>query len=92
MTEPSQDAGVIQALMERLNTQRLPRALELKDKVDAGELLDDHDLHFLEQVFHDARTIQPQVERHPEYQPLVVRVIRIYKEIMDKAMQNEHKG
>jgi hypothetical protein len=92
MTDNSSDAGVIQALLERLNTQRLPQALELKAKVDAGKPLDDHDLRFLEDVFHDAHAIQPQVDKHPEYQQLVARLIGLYKEIMDKAMQNEGKA
>ena len=92
MTDTSDDAGVIQVLLERLNSQRLPRALELKDKVNAGEALDDYDLRFLEEVFHDAHTIQPQVDKHPEYQQLVARLIHLYKEIMDKAMQNEGKA
>jgi hypothetical protein len=32
------------------------------------------------------------VDRHPEYQELVSRAIRLYKEITDKAMENEKSG
>lgn len=91
MADSSQDAGVIQVLIDRLNTQRLPRALELKAKVEAGERLDEYDLHFLKGVFNDARTIEPLVQRHPEYQDLVARVVHLYKEIMDRALENENK-
>ena len=44
MADTSKDAGVIQVLAERLETQRLPRALSLKDKVDGGETLDEFDI------------------------------------------------
>lgn len=86
------DAGVTQALLERMNNQRLPRALELKDRVDAGETLSDYDMRFLDEVFADTQTIQPMLDRHPEYQPLVAQVIHLYKEILDKAMANEKKA
>lgn len=91
MSESSRDAGVIQVLLERLETQRLPRALDLKKKVDQGEPLDDYDINYLEQVFADAQKIQPYLVRHPEYEKLVSRVIHLYKEITDKAMENEKK-
>lgn len=91
MADKTHDAGVAQTLLERLNTQRLPRALEIKEKVDAGEPLGEYDLRFLEEVFADAQAIQPMVERHPEYQKLVAQVIHLYKEILDKAMANEKK-
>lgn len=92
MTDTSHDPGVIHALVERLNTQRLPRALDIKKKVDAGETLDEFDLHFLEGVFRDAETLKPLIDRYPEYQQLVANVIRLYKEIVDKAMENESKA
>lgn len=92
MTDTSHDPGVIHALVERLNTQRLPRALDLKKKVDAGETLSEFDLHFLEEVFHDADKIRPLVNRHPEYQQLVARIVKLYKEILDKATENENKA
>jgi hypothetical protein len=78
--------------VERFNTQRLPRALEIKKRIDAGGTLGDHDMHFLEGVFRDVETIKPLVGRNPEYQQLVASSIRLYKEILDKAMENEKKA
>jgi hypothetical protein len=89
MTEFSKDTGVTQALIERFETQRLPRALALKAKVDHGELLSDMDLAFLKQIFDDAKSIKPLVDRRPEWQSLVSRAITLYKEITDKALANE---
>ena len=37
MSDSTKDTGTIQALLERLNNDRLPRALELKSKVDRGK-------------------------------------------------------
>jgi hypothetical protein len=92
MSNPTQDAGVIQTLLERLNSQRLPMALALKDKVDRGETLSEYDIKKLEEVFADAQAIQPMIGRHPEYQDLVARILHLYKDILDKAMGNEKKA
>jgi hypothetical protein len=92
MTDTSHDSGVIYTLVDRFNTQRLPRALDLKKKIDAGETLGEHDMHFLDEVFRDIETIKPLVKRHPEYQQLLAGAIRLYKEIMDKAAENENKA
>jgi hypothetical protein len=89
MSESSEDLGLITVLLQRLETQRLPRALALKEKVDRGELLDDFDLGFLEEVFADTSSIRPFLAQHPEYQELAARMMHLYKEITDKALQNE---
>jgi hypothetical protein len=89
MSNVTHDAGVIMALVERFNSQRLPRALELKTRVDAGATLNDFDLHFLQDVMEDAKRIAPLVDRHPEYQELVARAAHLYREITEKALENE---
>ncbi len=89
MSESSKDLGLLTVLLQRLETQRLPRALALKDKVDRGELLDDFDIGFLEEVFADTNNIRPLLAEHPEYQDLAARMMDLYKQITDKALQNE---
>lgn len=85
------DAGVIQALLKRFDEQRLPRALELKAKVDAGNTLEQFEVNYLEDILHDIRAIKRLVDRHPEHEPLVVKGMQLYTEITEKALQNEQK-
>jgi hypothetical protein len=91
MDKSSKDAGTIQALLKRLNELRLPRALFLKDKVDRGETLDEHDIQFLKGVFEDAHGALALADRNPEFQPLVARLMGLYGEITSKAVENEPK-
>lgn len=92
MRDSPKDAGTIQVLLERLNTQRLPRALDLKSKVDRGERLEEHDMQFLKSVFEDAGSAQALAAKHPEFQPLVARLISLYGEITRKGLENESKA
>ena len=89
MYDSSKDAGLIAVLMERFEKHRLPRVLSMKEKVDQGGLLDDFDLAFLKEVLADAVEVKPLIDRHPEYQDLAARMMSLYKEITEKAMENE---
>ena len=86
------DQGTIQVLLERLNRFRLPRALDLKKRVDAGEKLGDHDIAFLKRVMQDSNQAQSLASRHPEFKPLVDKLIGLYSHITNKALENEQKG
>jgi hypothetical protein len=83
------EAGIIQALAERLEKQRLPMTLELKEKVDQGGLLNEADIAFLEEVFAGSAQIKPMLDAHPEWQELAARMTRLYNEITTKALENE---
>ena len=89
MTDITKDAGLIQVLARRMETQHLPRALSLKNKVDQGGTLNEFDIHFLGRMFQDDQRNIPLVDRHPEWHDLMARVIHLYKEITDKALRNE---
>ena len=85
----SNDEGVITVLLERFNKERLPRLLRLKEKVDAGEKLSETDIGFLQEIANDSKHTVPLGNKHPEYQDLMAKVIRLYHEISEQALKNE---
>lgn len=89
MTEPSKDLGIATALMTTFTTQRLPRVLGLRQKVERGERLEDWDIEFLHEVFEGAGQMKPMVDRLPEFQEIYARATLLYREITEKALDNE---
>lgn len=92
MTKPQDDTGVLAVLLERFESQRLPRLLDIKAMVDRGEKLADHDLAFLEEVMTDALENGPRFAQHREYETLAAKVTGLYREITEKALANEKAG
>jgi hypothetical protein len=92
MTQSSKDTGVILALMQRFNEQRLPETLALKKRVEQGERLSEYDIEFLEKVFSDANHVMPLIDKHPELQSIATRAVSLYKEITEKALENEKQS
>lgn len=85
------DTGIIQVILERFEKQRLPRMIEIKQRLDDGNTINEFELEYLSEAIHDARAILPLLERHPEYEPLLSRVFHYYKIICDQALNNEKK-
>ena len=88
----SKDIGIITALLERLEKQRLPRLIAIKDRVDRGERLGDADLKFMQEVISDTSRIKPLLQDKPAYQPLVDRLLNLYSSISEKALLNEKES
>jgi hypothetical protein len=82
------DRGTILALLNRFNKQRMPRAVALKEKVDAGELLNDSDLRIVREVQNESNQIRGLLERHPEYIELAAGAIEMWNEIREKDAEN----
>jgi len=87
----TKEAGTIQVMLQRLNEFRLPRAFDLKKKVERGEKLDSNDIEFLETVLADATSAQDLAAKHPEFQSLVSKLMGLYSEITTRALENEQK-
>ncbi len=83
------DTGLIVVLLERLRTQRLPRLLDIKAKVDRGERLDSFDISFLAEVFADATALQAKWQQHPELNAIIGTMTHLYHEITERALNNE---
>lgn len=92
MTANQNDVGVFTALLHRLETQRLPRLLELKARVDQGERLSEHDLHFLQEALSDAKKAHPLIAEYPQLDPLASKLTTLYREITETALANEKAG
>jgi hypothetical protein len=92
MNESEDEIGVIYALIERFEKQRLPRLLELKKRVDQGEVLSEWDIQFMYRITHDAQQSKHLIDRHPEWHKFFAEVIHLYEEVAEKALENEKKS
>jgi len=92
MTDNSKDLGAAITLLERFTKQTLPKILEIKKKVDRGELLDEWDIYFLHKQSARFNEVKPLVDRNPEYQELYAQAVHLYKEITEHALLNEKRS
>jgi hypothetical protein len=84
--------ALVTVLAERFTTIRLPRILDIKEKVEKGGTLNDSDVEFFEEVFADTRKNKSIIEGDKELEGLVAKAIHLNKEIMDLALENEKKA
>ena len=92
MEKKIKDKAVLEILLERFQKQRLPRLLDIREKVNQGETLSDFDMDFLEQVFKDAKVNDHYLQTaDDELKALMMKVLALYKEITTIALENEQK-
>ena len=87
--QSQKDRGTAQVLLMRLENERLPFALKLKDKVDHGEVLSDYDTQFLKRVLKEAGDSKRLAAKLPQYQEIVQRMSDLYEEITRKGLENQ---
>ena len=81
--------SVSQALLQQLFHQELPRALKIKVHLLSGEPINDLDMRFLQLLMLDITHLKTFADRHPEYRLVILRSIKLYREISDLAVANE---
>ena len=89
MNDETKELGIAITLLERLTEDTLPKAFEIKARLDQGERLDHWDIDFLNDLYKRAEQIKPMVDRHPEYQDIYAQAVHLYKQITDQALLNE---
>jgi hypothetical protein len=92
MAEISKEMGTIAVLAKRMVEERLPRALAMKERIDKGGVLNDLDLVFLEQIVKDSGQLRPLMEKDPRVKEIAGQVLHLYREITEKALENEKKA
>jgi hypothetical protein len=88
MADVSKDLGTLAVLAKRMVEERLPKALAMKARVDKGEVLNDADLAFLDEVVAGAQQNWGLL-KDPRVLEIAGRMVQLYKEITEKALENE---
>jgi hypothetical protein len=84
------DNQLFRALLEHYDRHTLPRMMDIKHRLDAGEKLNDTEISFLQDVFAEIHKIEPLIHRHPEYQVLFSRIADFCKALSMQAVSNEN--
>ncbi len=93
MNNNLKDKMILEVLLERFEKIRLPRLLNIKAKVEQGNRLDNFDMEFLEEVFVDTRENKHYLDNaDDELKGIFMKVLDLYKDITEKAMENEQNS
>ncbi|ARU58236.1 MAG: hypothetical protein MI864_27245 [Pseudomonadales bacterium] len=83
------DKPVIITVVKHFTDHHVSRLIQIKSAMAAGARLSEHEIQFLEDVHTDTQIARTAISNNPEYQTLFAKVIQLYSEIAELAIQNE---
>ena len=89
MNEKLLAGGTVTAVLRRLQTQVLPRILEIKERLDHGEKASPADIRYLQLGLSDAMYAKMLFDHHPEFTEISAKVVALYRDISTLALRNE---
>lgn len=89
MTNAQRDACIVSAMLRQLNSQRLPKLLAMKERLNRGELVDPEEIRYIHDCVRETLWVRHLCERHPDLRALCTRITSLYKEITERALHNE---
>lgn len=89
MNPETEDTAVKEAVLEQLNKEDLPKLLNLQERVDNGEAINDHDLQLLERVMQEIHALQSLAQNNPELEKIFAQVTSLYTRTTARAVDNE---
>ncbi|WP_053981794.1 hypothetical protein [Marinagarivorans algicola] len=81
----TKEQGTVEVILLGFSQHQLPRMLDIQDKVNGGDVLDEYDIIFLEQTLAEIQSVAHFADTHPEFQTLVAEVAELYERITLKA-------
>ena len=89
MAELNREDALMTVMLRHFGSHWLPDTLDIKERVDRGEVLSDWAAEFLDEALRDISHTKPLVDRHPELQPLYARTAVMFLAITHRALENE---
>ncbi len=84
--------GVEQVMLQRFVETTLPVVMEIKANADAGKKLTEGELEIMERLIERAKSFGPITYEFPELQSLIAKIIDLYDQIAEEALDNEQNG
>jgi hypothetical protein len=83
--------GVEQVMLQRFVETTLPVVMEIKANADAGKKLTEGELEIMERLIERAKAFGPITYEFPELQSLIAKIIDLYDQIAEEALDNEQR-